>query len=98
MCYRRILRIPWTTRRTNAILRKLNIQQNICFLPTIQRRIFAFFGHVIRRDGIGKVCIQGKIDDKKKRWRSLVRYIDQIRNMTNLSVPEIMQIVEDKEM
>lgn len=98
ICYRRMLRIPWTARRINhSILRELNIDTNQCLLPTIQRHILRFFGHVIRRDGMEKLCIQGKVDGKRRKGCSPVRFIDQIKNLTNLFMVEVMRTAENRE-
>lgn len=96
--YRRMLRIPWTAHRTNvSVLEELNIEPRDRLLPSIQRRMLKFFGHVLRRDGMEKLTIQGMVDGKRTRGRSPVRYIDQIKTITNMSVPEIMDKVEDRE-
>lgn len=57
-----------------------------------------FFGHVLRKDGMEKLTIQGKVEGKRSRGRSPVRYIDQIKNLTHMSVAEIMRTVEDRSM
>lgn len=98
VCYRRMLRIPWTDHRTNvSILEELQITDNERLLPTIQRRILKFFGHVIRRDSIEKLIIQGKVEGRRKRGRSPVRFMDQIKTLTNLSVAEVMRTADDRE-
>ena len=96
--YRRMLKIPWTARRTNiSFRRELNIEDHERLLPTIQRRILSFFGHSIRRDGMEKLCIQGKVDGRRRRGKSPNRYIDQIKDLTNLPVPELMRRVKDRQ-
>lgn len=93
-----MLRIPWTAHRTNvSILRELKIQLNERLLSSIQRRMLKFFGHVLRRDGMEKLTIQGKVEGKRSRGRSPVRYIDHIKNLTHMSVAEIMTTAEDRE-
>ena len=97
-CYRSMLRILWTAHRTNAsILRELNVQTNNRLLPMIQKRILTFFEHVIRRGSMKKLCIQGKVDGKKTRGRSPFRFIDQVKELTNLSMAEIMRTAEDRQ-
>lgn len=55
LSYSKMLRITWTVYRTNAsILEELRIQENKRLLPSIQRQIPKFFGHIIRRDGLEK--------------------------------------------
>lgn len=97
-CYRRMMRIPWTARRTNiSILKELGIKTNERLLPTIQRQILKFFGHLVRRDGIEKLVIQGKVDGKRERGRSPNRYIDQIKKLTNMPLGDLMHAAEDRE-
>lgn len=79
-CYRTDLRILWAVRRANvSILREFSINLNKRLLPTIQIHILSFFDHVIRRDGIEKLCIQRQGDGNKNRGWSLVRFIDHIK-------------------
>lgn len=61
----------------NSILRELKIDTNNRLLPIIQRRIVKFFGHVIRKNGIKKLMIQGKIG-KRKRGHFPNRFVDQM--------------------
>jgi hypothetical protein len=78
-CWRRMFRIPWVARRTNeSILEELQIQTRDRLFSKIQRSIIISFGHIIRQDGLEKLVMQGKVDEKRKRGRSLNRYIDQI--------------------
>jgi len=76
-CYRGMLGIPWTVYRTNAsILQQLKINLKDRFLSIIQRRILKYFGHVLRKDGMEKLVIQGKVEGWTSRGPSPVRFID----------------------
>lgn len=98
ICYRKMLRIPWTARRTNAsILQELKIAENDRLVPGIQRSILKYFGHVIRKDGLEKQVLQGKVDGRRRRGRSPNRYMDQIKAWTNLSIDGVMRTTEDRE-
>jgi hypothetical protein len=95
--WRRMIRIPWVDRRTNeSILEELQIQTRDKLLSKIQRGIIKFFGHIIRQDGLEKLVIQGKVNGKRKRGRSINRYIDQIAGLTGLSIYNLVQ-AEDRE-
>lgn len=65
ICYRRMLRISLTAHRLNiSILRELSIELNDSLLPSIQRRMLKFHGHVLRKDVIDKITnylIKGRI-------------------------------------
>jgi hypothetical protein len=82
-----MLQIPWVARCTNeSILEELQIQTRDRLLSEIQRGIIKFFGHIIRQDRLEKLVIQGKVDGKRKRGRSLNRYIDQVAGLTGLAI------------
>lgn len=98
ICYRRMMRIPYTAHRTNvSILQELSIDTNNRLLLTIQKQILRFFGHVIRKDGMENLVIQGKVG-RRRRGRSSNRYVDQIVSMINFTVPEMMRGTEDREL
>lgn len=98
ICYRKMMRIPLTAHRTNvSILNELNIRERNRLLPIIQRRILAFFDHVIRRDGMERFCIQGKVVERRRRGRSPNRYIDQVKTLANRSMADVMRSAEDRE-
>jgi hypothetical protein len=93
-----MLRIPWVARRTNeSILEELQIQTRERLLSKIQRGIIKFFGHIIRQDGLEKLVMQGKMDGKRERGRSLNRYIDQVAGLTGLSIYNLVRQAEDRE-
>lgn len=79
-CWRRMLRIPWTAKRTNvSILNQLKIKTR---LSTIcQQRILAYFGHLMRRgdDNLEKLVIVGNVNGKRSRGRSPTRWTDQLK-------------------
>jgi hypothetical protein len=69
-----MLRIPWIARRTNeSILEELQIQTRERLLSKIQGGIIKFFGHIIREDGLEKLVIQGKVDEKRKITQQIYR-------------------------
>lgn len=96
-CYRRMLRIPWTAKRTNkSILDQLKITtrlSTICY-----RRVLSYFGHIARRqpDNLDKLVIVGKVEGKRLRGRSPTRWSDQIQNITGLSIPTALRQAEDR--
>jgi len=94
-----MMRIPWTAYKTNAsISEELNIQENRRLLYSIQRQIFKFSCHIIRRDGLEKIIIQEKVQGKRNRGRPPTRFIDQIKHLSGIrSAAEIMRSIEDRE-
>lgn len=66
-------------------------------LLSIQRRMLKILDHVIRRDCIKKLTVQGKVDGKKIKRRYPVVHIDQIKNLTHMSVAKIVRTAADME-
>lgn len=95
--YRRLLRIPWTARRTNvSIINELNIRTR---LSTIcDRRILKFFGHIIRRPSgnLEKLVVQGKVEGKRLRGRSPKRWIDQVKEISDQPLERALRRAEDR--
>ena len=88
-CWRRLLRIPWTARRSNqSILKEINPEYSLKGLmlkPKLQ-----YFGHLMRRaDSLGKTLMLGKTEGKRRRGQQRMRWLDSImdsmdRNLRNL--------------
>ncbi|XP_071582447.1 uncharacterized protein [Temnothorax nylanderi] len=96
-CWRRMLGIPWTARRTNvSILKELNITDR---LSTIcRRRVLQYFGHITRRnqDNLEKLIVQGKVEGKRPRGRSPSRWLDQIKDITGQPLQKNLREAEDR--
>ena len=72
--YRRMLKVPWTERKTNEeVLAMANANREI--LTHIRERQLRFLGHVLRRDGIEKLVVEGKLEGRKSRGRPRNNYI-----------------------
>ena len=96
-CWRRMLRIPWTEKRTNSsVLQEIGVTkrllQNIC----IQN--LRYFGHVSRRGGnnLEKVIMQGMVEGKRRRGRPRARWIDQIKAVTGYPLRLCYSLAEDR--
>ena len=82
-CWRRMLRIVWTMRRTNAsIIEEIGVSKRL--LHAINTQMLSYFGHISRRKGnnLEKMIMQGMIEGKRKRGRPRSRWIDQIKLIT----------------
>lgn len=97
-CWRRMLRIPWTARRTNiSILRELVVRtrlSSICLQRALQ-----FFGHIARRDGnsLERLIVTGNVEGRRPRGRSPTRWADQIRVAIGTSFCGAIRRAEDRE-
>ena len=95
-CWRRMLRIPWTKRRTNAsLLEEIGVSKRL--LHTINIPILSYFGHIARRKGnnLEKVIITGMIEGTRRKGRLRSRYIDQIRSAVGLPLRNFYALAED---
>lgn len=96
-CWRRMLRIPWTARRTNvSILKELQITERLS--KECRRRILAFFGHISRKgeDCLEKLIVQGKVEGRRPRGRSPTRWLDQVKLMTQAPLQETLLNTQDR--
>ena len=95
--FRRMLRISWKEKRTNAsILGELNVLPEL--LNTIKSRKLSFFGHVCRsKCTLMKDVIQGKMEGKRERGRPKTNYIGNIREWTRMDNRMLYDAVADRE-
>ena len=94
---RRMLRVSWRDHVTNdEVLRRA--QTNRTLLRTIRARQMKFLGHVIRENGLEKICLQGMVDGKRARGRQRVKYLDSLtQDITGNKKPhELMRDAEDR--
>ncbi|CAK1590841.1 unnamed protein product [Parnassius mnemosyne] len=96
-CWRRMLRIPWTAKRTNeSILGQLRVDTRLS--TTCYQSILSYFGHIARRppNNLDRLIVVGKVGGKRPRGRSSSRWSDQVKSLTGLSLTTAMQKAEDR--
>lgn len=93
--WRRMLRIPWTARRTNvSVLNEIRPAQRLSSMT--YGRILKFFGHVSRHDNMEKLVVQGRPEGTRKRGRSPTRWTDLISKLTETSVAVAARQANDR--
>ena len=96
-CWRRLLRVPWTARRSNqSILNE--ISPGISLEAVMLKLKLQYFGHLMRRvDSLEKTLMLGGIGGKRRRGRQRVRCLDSITDSTDMSLSELRELVMDRE-
>ena len=95
-CWKRLLRVPWTARRSNqSILKEINPEYSLEGLMLMLK--FQYFGHLVQRaDSLEKTLMLGKFEGKRTRRQQKLRWLDGITDFVDMSLRKLRETVTDR--